>query len=220
MKVSDFLYYYPERGMLDCNTYVIRGEERVMIVDVGRDLSLPELVKAMEKDGLDPKHTEFIANTHLHIDHTAGNQGFQAAYGGSILLTPAQKEYYPVSVRQTSRFFGLEPMEFREDGMLDSLVDLGNYPVEVIATPGHSPESTCFYCPKSKALMSGDLLFDRNIGRSDLPGGNSAQLKQSIEKVAALEIELLLPGHMGIIKEKTRVEENFEFLRNQVFRWL
>ncbi|MDD1762891.1 MAG: MBL fold metallo-hydrolase [Methanothrix sp.] len=220
MKLSDFLYFYPERGMLDCNTYVIRGEERLMIVDVGRDASISELVKAMGKDGLDPKKADFITNTHLHIDHTAGNQTFQASYGGRVLLTPLQKACYQISVRQTSRFFGLEPIEFEADGVLDSVIDLGGLSVEVIGTPGHSPESTCFYCSESKALICGDLLFDQNIGRSDLPGGDSAQMKQSIEKVAALEIELLLPGHMGIIKDRTRVEENFEFLRNQVFRWL
>lgn len=219
MKLSDVLYYYPERGMLDCNTYVIKGRQ-MMMVDVGREASLPSLVKAMAKDGLDPQQVDFIANTHLHIDHTAGNQTFQGSYGGSVLLTATQKACYQLSVRQTSRFFGLEPIEFEADGVLGAVIDLGSFSVEVIATPGHSPDSTCFYCPESKALISGDLLFDQNIGRSDLPGGDSAQLKQSIEQIAALEIELLLPGHMGIINEKKRVEENFEFIRNQVFRWL
>ena len=56
--------------------------------------------------------------------------------------------------------------------------------------------------------------------RSDLPGANGAELKKSIEKVAELEIELLLPGHMGIVSGKQDVKDNFEFLRNNVFRWL
>lgn len=219
MKLGEFFYYYPERGMLDCNTYVIKGQ-RMMIVDVGRDASLPALIKAMEKDGLEPGKVDFIANTHLHIDHTAGNQSFHDAYGGGVRITTEQKDCYQISVCQTSRFFGLEPIEFEADEVLDSVIDLGGLSVEVIATPGHSPESICFYCPERKVLISGDLLFDQNIGRSDLPGGDSAQMKQSIEKVAGLEIELLLPGHMGIIKEKKRVEENFDFIRNQVFRWL
>jgi hypothetical protein len=45
-------------------------------------------------------------------------------------------------------------------------------------------------------------------------------LKKSIEKVAELDIELLLPGHMGIVSGKKKVNDNFEFLRTNVFRWL
>jgi len=178
------------------------------------------LIKAMEKDGLDPQKMDIIANTHLHIDHTWANEEFKKKANAKIKITQVQKENYNISIRQTSLFFGLEPVEFQEDGLLDSAIDLGNIKLEVISTPGHSPESVCFYVPARKALLCGDLVFDRNTGRSDLPGGNGEQLKKSIEKIAALDIELLLPGHMGIVSGKKKVNDNFEFLRTNVFRWL
>lgn len=45
-------------------------------------------------------------------------------------------------------------------------------------------------------------------------------MKKSIEKVAELDIDFLLPGHMGILIEQKKIKENFEFLKNYVFRWL
>ena len=125
-----------------------------------------------------------------------------------------------MSVRRTARFFGMEPVDFQEDGLLDSTINLKNLTIEIVPTPGHSLESVCFYCPQQKFLICGDLIFDGNTGRSDLPGGNGEQLKQSIEKIAEREIDLLLPGHMGVITENERVRKNFEFVRNHVFRWL
>jgi len=219
MKLNDHLYFYPERGALDCNTYLIK-DEKTMIVDVGLDNNLASLIKALEQDGIDPQEVDIITNTHLHIDHTWANQAFKEKFKAWIELAPIQKECYDISVRQTSRFFGIEPVEFQEDGFFNSTINLGNLKIKVIPTPGHSPESISFYCPQNKALICGDLIFSRNTGRSDLPGGNGEQLKQSIEKVAELEISLFLPGHMDIITEKENVKENFEFVRNHVFRWL
>jgi glyoxylase-like metal-dependent hydrolase (beta-lactamase superfamily II) len=115
---------------------------------------------------------------------------------------------------------GLQPFEFKEDELLISPIDLGKIKIEINPTPGHSPDSVSFYVADCKALICGDLLFDHNTGRSDLPGGDGEQLKKSIEKVAERDIELLLPGHMGIVSGKKNVNENFEFLRTNVFRWL
>ncbi|MFH0811559.1 MAG: MBL fold metallo-hydrolase [Pseudomonadota bacterium] len=219
MKLNDHLYFYQEGGMLDCNTYLIKAE-KTMIVDVGLDQNLPLLIAALQQDGIDPHDVDVIANTHLHIDHMWANEMFKNKFNARIEIAPVQKEYYEISVRQATRFFGLEPVEFQEDGFLDSTITLGTIEIELIPTPGHSPESICFYCRESKALICGDLIFYRNIGRSDLPGGNSKQLKQSIEKVSELEIEFLLPGHMGILTDAKEVKKNFDYVRNQVFRWL
>ena len=219
MKLNDHLYFFQELGMLDCNTYVIRDKLN-LIIDVGLGNNLPSLIKAMEKDGISPQVVDIITNTHLHMDHTWANEEFKKKSNAKIKITQGQKENYTISVHQTSLAFGLEPVEFREDELLDSPIDLGTIKVEIISSPGHSPDSVCFYVPECKALICGDLVFDHNTGRSDLPGGNGEQLKKSIEKIAERDIELLLPGHMGIVSGKKNVNENFEFLRTNVFRWL
>ncbi|MBN2467831.1 MAG: MBL fold metallo-hydrolase [Deltaproteobacteria bacterium] len=219
MKLNKWIYFYRENGMLDCNTYLIKNE-KTMIVDVGLDKNLPLLLAALKEDGIDLHEIDLVVNTHLHVDHAWANTPFKEKSGALIELAPVQKEHYPISVRQTSRFFGLEPIEFDEDGLLNTSINLGTEEVDIIHTPGHSPDSVCFYCKESKALICGDLIFDCNTGRSDLPGGNGEQLRQSINKIAELDIELLLPGHMDIITDKTRIKQNFEYVRANVFPWL
>jgi glyoxylase-like metal-dependent hydrolase (beta-lactamase superfamily II) len=69
-------------------------------------------------------------------------------------------------------------------------------------------------------LACGDVLFEMNTGRVDLPGGNAEDLKKSIESLSQLDIEYLLPGHMGIVSGADKVVQNFDFIRSNVFAWL
>ena len=63
---------------------------------------------------------------------------------------------------------------------------------------GHTAGSCCYYFPAEKLLFSGDTLFERSFGRVDLPGGNMASLKRSLDRLFALPADtLVLPGHMG-----------------------
>ncbi len=215
MKLNDNLYFYPEQGMLDCNTYIIK-DKLTLLIDIGLDKNLPVLIQEMEKDGIPPDQIDIIGNTHLHMDHAWANQEFKDTFGAKIKIGQVQKQFYDVGVRQTSRFFNMEPIEFEEDGIWDTAIDMGYADIEVIETPGHSPDSICFYCPQTKALICGDLIFKYNTGRPDLPGGSMAHLAQSIEQVAKLDIELLLPGHMEILADKKSVKKNFDFVKNNI----
>ena len=73
----------------------------------------------------------------------------------------------------------------------------GTLQLEVIATPGHSPGSVCFYDASDAVLLSGDTLFNGTIGRSDLPGGDYDALIRSVaERLMGLPGETtVLPGH-------------------------
>jgi glyoxylase-like metal-dependent hydrolase (beta-lactamase superfamily II) len=76
-------------------------------------------------------------------------------------------------------------------------VFLGDDKLHVLFTPGHSPASICFYCREQNFVIGGDVLFYESVGRFDLPGGNEAQLYQSIkEKLYVLPDETIVyPGH-------------------------
>jgi len=80
--------------------------------------------------------------------------------------------------------------------------------------------SICFYSRKDKFLICGDVIFSRNTGRVDLPGGNAEELRQSIEALSHLDIEYLLPGHMDIVSGAEKVKGNFEFIKENILRWL
>ncbi len=220
MKLTNNLYLYPEQGMLDCNTYVITGKPGI-IIDPGSMDFLEARLDGLRGDGIDPSSIGIIVNTHLHVDHCGANEAFKKLSGAKIALHPVQKQNYRLVVVDGARLFGMEPLEFAEDYLLDeSLLRSGGMELELIPSPGHSPDCVCFYDRAAKVLVCGDVLFEANTGRVDLPGGNGDALKKSIESLSLLDVEYLLPGHMGIITGDGRVKENFDFIRMNVFPWL
>lgn len=220
MKLINNLYLYPEKGMLDCNTYVITGSPGV-IIDPGNAAFFQDRLDGMRRDGIDPASIGIIANTHLHVDHCSANEAFKEISGARIILHPVQKENYDFLVVEGARVFGITPVEFTEDAIFDGdklVVDSVEF--EMLISPGHSPDSICFYNRAEKILICGDVLFDMNTGRVDLPGGNGDALKRTIESLAKLDIDYLFPGHMGTISGADNVKANFEFIIGNVFPWL
>ncbi len=219
MKLANNLYFYPEQGELDCNTYVFTGQPGI-IIDPGNPYFLKDRVENLRADGIDPRTIGYIVNTHLHIDHTAANQAFKELSGAKIALHSVQQQNYRAVVIDGARMFGMTPPEFEADVALDSRLSVEGIELEVILAPGHSPECVCFYHRQMKALVCGDVLFEMNTGRVDLPGGNGETLQKSIEALAVLDVAMLLPGHMGIVTGAAEVIANFDFIRKNVFPWL
>jgi len=220
MKLTDHLYYYPECGMLDSNTYVIKDHINI-IIDIGSLQFLQNLIKDLKRDGINPEDLKVILNTHFHLDHYMANEEFKKLFGSTILAHPLQKEFYDTTVIETARFFGMQPVPNKEDAIID-LTELakGNLQLDMIPVPGHSQDSIGIYSKKEKFLICGDVIFNENTGRVDLPGGNAEQLKQSIELLSKLDIQYLLPGHMDIVKGNAAVKNNFRYVKDNVFQWL
>ena len=206
--------------MLDCNTYVITGNPGI-IIDPGASYCLPALINDIQKDGIDPKNIGIITNTHLHGDHCGANEAFKQLSGAKIAIHPVQKKFYDVVIFESARVFGLPPAEFKEDSCLDGdSLSAGNTELELIHTPGHSPDCICFYARQEKVLICGDVIFARNTGRVDLPGGDADELEKSINELSKLEVDYLLPGHMDMVTGAEQVRNNFEFIRENVLKWL
>ena len=222
MRLAKNLFLYPERGMSDCNTYVINDDIDV-IIDIGRDRHVQKLAEDMRNDGIDPGDIDIITNTHLHVDHSRGNQAFKDLSGARIAIHPIHKEYADLHLKELPRLLGplfgrtIEPVEFTEESLLDDKLNTGNMEFELLHAPGHSPDSICFYCREEKVLICGDVVFEQSTGRVDFPGGSAAEIKRSIERLALLDIEYLLPGHMGIVKGKEAIQSNFDFVREYIF---
>ena len=220
MKLTNNLYFYPEQGILNCNTYVITGNPGI-IIDPGATMYLPALIDSIRKDSIDPEKIGIITNTHLHGDHCGANEAFKQLSGARITIHPIQQKFYHAVVIDSARVFGLPPMEFKEDSCLDGdRLKSGNTELEMIHSPGHTPDCICFYDRQEKTLICGDVVFAANTGRVDLPGGNADELKKSIEKLSQLEVDYLLPGHMDIVAGAEKVRHNFDFIRENILKWL
>jgi len=181
------------------NTWIIWSDELdCLIIDPGcyTVAEKKELSDFIEKKQLKPMR---LINTHCHIDHVLGNPFVNERYG----LTP---EIHPLdlpllkAVEQYGTMWGInsqvqpEPLLTLKEG---DVISLGENKLEIIFTPGHAPGEVSLYCRSQNFLISGDVLFYESIGRTDLPGGNHAELIKTIrEKLFALnDITQVHPGH-------------------------
>jgi hydroxyacylglutathione hydrolase len=195
----------------NCNAYFIDDGKRILI-DPGHKHLLSHVEQGLQAAGVSWNGIDVILITHGHPDHMEG----VAQLGDQTVWGMNQKEHEFVS-EMAGRYFQMpEPDFFLGAGDLI----LGKNRFEVIVTPGHSPGSICLYWPGRKALFTGDLIFQQGIGRTDLPGGDGNQLKESIRKIAALDVEYLLPGHGSPVVGAEAVQENFRIVERQWFDYI
>jgi hydroxyacylglutathione hydrolase len=164
-------------------------------------------------DGLKIEDIGLIFLTHAHPDHMESAKNFKEKSKALIALG---KEDGP-----TYKMFGggkVDLLLAEGDLKVDQLVQSK---LEVYSTPGHSPGEVSIYWPEKKALAVGDVIFFRNTGRVDLPGGDPGLLKGSIDKLSRLDVEYLLCGHPydhpGVIQGRELVKNNFEFVKMNIW---
>jgi hydroxyacylglutathione hydrolase len=186
-------------GAFQCNCTIIACEEtkEAVVIDPGDE---PEKILEIIKH-YDLK-VKYLLHTHAHLDHIMGTRKVKEATQAEILLHRDDNDIYENLIMQAS-LFGFNVQEpLKVDKFLgdSETVSAGNtVNTKVIHTPGHSPGSICFHFDKEKVplLFSGDTLFARSIGRTDLWGASHPQLLKSIEsRIFSLEEETVVcPGH-------------------------
>lgn len=165
------------------NTYVIYNESGdCSIIDPGcySNNERNELKEFILDSGLRPK---YLLNTHCHLDHIFGNKFVHDTYGLILHMHELEKpvlDFGPAS----GAMYGLPFENYEGERVYISerdTITMGPDVFSILFTPGHSPGSICFYCEEQKFIISGDVLFQRSIGRTDLPGGNYETLIKSIQ---------------------------------------
>lgn len=181
------------------NTYLIsHSDGTCLIIDPGCHTASEQqqLTHYVSSEQLKPLA---IVNTHAHIDHILGLDYLRKHYQIPFYLHPLESEVLAWAP-QSGRMWGFEISEQDEpDHVLpdSGVLNIGNFALEIILCPGHSPGSVCLVNHLDSWLIGGDVLFRESIGRTDLPGGNHAQLLESIkDKLLCLpESYTVFPGH-------------------------
>lgn len=139
-----------------------------------------------------------ILLTHGHFDHIWGLERLKELSGAKVYAYEEELKLCENARMNVSAGAG-RACEITPDVLLKDGEELtiAGIPVRVIATPGHTAGSCCYYFEKDKILLSGDTLFEESVGRTDLPTGSMSTLVQSIrEKLMVLPEDVkVYPGH-------------------------
>lgn len=184
------------------NTYVVWDDTmECIIIDAGmyNEGECQALADFISKQGLKPV---MAVNTHGHFDHLLGVEWVREKYNIPFALS-SQDMFLVSKTQEGSVVYGMVigPMPADFDVDLDKMdeITFGTTTLKVIQTPGHTPGHVSLYNAENKILFTGDTLFKESIGRTDLPGGDYAQLMSSIlERVITLGDEVTVyAGHGG-----------------------
>ena len=163
------------------NTYVVSDETKeAVLIDCGclhreEQLELQEYVREN-----DLKLVHYIC-THLHLDHTFGNEFVYNTYG----------------LRPEASVADVRTIPLANELKAGDVVRFGHSELKVLALPGHTPGGLAFYNEKEGFVMVGDSLFAGSVGRTDLWGGSSEALVTSIRAnlMTLPDDTVVYPGH-------------------------
>jgi glyoxylase-like metal-dependent hydrolase (beta-lactamase superfamily II) len=184
-------------GPVQENTWIARLQDadEALLIDPGDE---PERIKGALselKTGV-----AAILITHCHFDHV-GAVAEMARSTGARVYCPAGEVRILENINDFifPGFGPFEPYTPEETVKGGDTLELAGFTIDVIATPGHSPDHVTYSIPDEKAIFSGDVLFQGSIGRTDLPGADHATLMRSIATLLDTlpEETGVLPGHMN-----------------------
>ena len=182
-----------DENMLQENTYILTDSEtnQGLVIDPGF------YPPAMKKELRNLTELKYIILTHAHGDHMGALNAIRRDYPDTVLLAGVkEKELLLDAENNGSMEFSPEPVSTEADRYVSEgdSVTLGSIEFTFMETPGHTEGGICI-CGDGK-IFTGDTLFFRSIGRTDLYSGNMEQMRKSLQKLMRLPDEIqVLPGH-------------------------
>jgi hydroxyacylglutathione hydrolase len=186
-------------GMVQENCFLARveGSDRAVIVDPGEEA--PRLLAAIEEAGVT---LDAILLTHTHFDHVGAVAPVARATGAPVycpqLVVPVLQDI--MAFVPWPGFGPYESWDPEHTVAGGETLELAGLTLDVVFTPGHSPGHVTYAVRGEGALFSGDVLFERSVGRIDLPGGDGPTLMRSIASLLERfdDDTIVYPGHMGV----------------------
>jgi len=170
-KLTENLYQFDFSRFGSC-VYLFKYHGKNIVFDTGAKWNRSELIKFLEELKTPVEKIDIVILTHNHFDHT-GN----------------------FSVFKNAKVYGSKK-DFPKEKIID-IKKLKIKGMKMIETPGHSRGGICLWFPKEKILFSGDTLFEKGIiGRTDIPGSNASDMRESLQKLTRLDFKTLCPGHV------------------------
>lgn len=196
-------------GPIQANAYFLISEDQsCLIFDPGGE---PDKINNYIKEkNLKPLA---ILLTHAHFDHIGALDEVRSKWNVPVYLHKNEEKWLENPSLNGSGILRDIAVTARPADRLiegDGALDIGPFHLETLFTPGHSPGSVSYYVKDADLVISGDVLFQGGIGRTDLHGGSQEVLLESIhQKLLTLpEHTLVLSGHGPETDVQTEQEQN------------
>ena len=195
----------------DCHVYLLDGGEELALVDAGVGLEPERILDNIITDRLDPGKIKYILLTHAHADHCGGAAVLKDRLGARValhteevaFLEDGDEENTGLKVARAdgwyTRDYRLEPCPVDIKIQDGQQITIGDLSVQTIHFPGHSRGSVCYVVSigRSKCIFSGDTVFQNGeIALLNCVGSSLEQYRLNVGKLAHLDIDVLLPGHL------------------------
>ncbi len=214
MQISNSIYLvgseqFALSHLLDCNCYLLNYGNGLAIVDTGLGLGVDEILANIRHSGFDAQNVTHILITHTHLGHWGGAAQLREMTGAKIWAPTLGRNWMEHveqdrTVQQNLRFGRwprtLNPRPCAPDHVFadGDLIQLGDQSIRAIGVQGHTKDSTCFLWEVEgcRALFTGDVVFYGGlIGLINAEGSSLDDYRRDMEKLADLQIDILLPGH-------------------------
>jgi glyoxylase-like metal-dependent hydrolase (beta-lactamase superfamily II) len=193
-----------ERGWLSSNNVLVHprgGEPGALLVDTGH-VSHAEQTVALVKHALHGAPLARIVNTHLHSDHCGGNATLQRAFGAPVFIPPGQAEAVRAWDEEALSYTptGQRCERFTIQGLVapGEVLVAGGRRFEVLAAPGHDPESVMLFDASNGLLVSADALWENGFGVvfPELEGEAAfGEVGAVLDLIETLAVQVVVPGH-------------------------
>jgi len=203
----------------NCNTYLIKTPDKNILIDPGLAPFFDHVARGLDQLNMSIKDIDLVICTHAHPDHIDAVHLFDPA---TTLFAMHETDW--LLFREAASYLSdlnVDINRFNPDFFLDEgELKVGEIVLDVFHTPGHTPGSVTLYWKDAGALFTGDLIFKDGLGRTDLPGGDGDQIKESISRVDSLGAEWLLSGHGDVLSGAAMVKANFEKIEQMLFQYI
>ena len=167
-------------GAYQTNCYLLSNDTEALVIDPGYE---PDTIL----DSLEGLTLKAILLTHGHFDHVGAVKELVAETGCEVYIHAAESTMPPMMTAGSLYYT-------RTYAEGDTIAPIAGAELKVLHTPGHTPGSVCLLW--GQELFAGDTLFAGSCGRVDLPGGDPAQMMQSLNRLASLQADYRVhPGH-------------------------
>jgi hydroxyacylglutathione hydrolase len=182
-------------GPVQENTWIARRDDaaQALLIDPGDEPD--RLTDAIAALGVT---IEAILITHCHFDHVGAVAPLARATGAPVHCPAGEVQWleHIVAFPGVGPYEGYTPEKTVSGG---DRLQLAGFDIDVLSTPGHSPDHVTYSIAGEQVIFSGDVLFQSSIGRTDLPGSDHATLMRSIATLLDTlpDDTRVIPGHMG-----------------------